>query len=191
MGDRDYFNKLNAQMERGGLAAMLHDLLNHDLSGFDVRDRSADRSAWRPEAAFTRQPAPLVADRAATRLCLPQSAWRRDLHPVVRLHFDRASASLIPAMVRRYPRALSDEPRRTREDDEGALQARRPRTGLHPIYEVETMDSEEGKPAVLQERPHGYMVGTLEQAQAAFAGKTGIAFDWEEGKEDSDEGAAP
>jgi hypothetical protein len=37
LGDRPYFNKLNAQMESGGLAAMLHDLLKYDLSAFDVR----------------------------------------------------------------------------------------------------------------------------------------------------------
>ena len=39
LGDRAYFNALCRQMEHeGGLAAMLHDLLHDDLTGFDHRD---------------------------------------------------------------------------------------------------------------------------------------------------------
>ena len=36
-GDHEYFKALHDQMENGGVAAMLHDLQNHDLSGFNVR----------------------------------------------------------------------------------------------------------------------------------------------------------
>ena len=36
--DRAYFLALSKQMESGGLEAMLHDLLNMDLAGFEVRD---------------------------------------------------------------------------------------------------------------------------------------------------------
>ena len=35
--DRAYFAAIDAQMEAGGLAAMLHDLLAMDLSGHDFR----------------------------------------------------------------------------------------------------------------------------------------------------------
>src|SRR5262249_26401484 len=37
-GHRDYWTALYAEIENGGAAAMLHDLLAMDLSGFDVRD---------------------------------------------------------------------------------------------------------------------------------------------------------
>lgn len=37
-GDREYFNALVEQMEAGGKAALLHHLLNYDITGFQVRD---------------------------------------------------------------------------------------------------------------------------------------------------------
>ena len=33
-----YFQEIHAELESGGYEAMLHDLLHHDLTGFDVRD---------------------------------------------------------------------------------------------------------------------------------------------------------
>jgi hypothetical protein len=36
--DKVYFGAIYKQMENGGYAAMLHDLLNMDLSDFDIRD---------------------------------------------------------------------------------------------------------------------------------------------------------
>jgi Family of unknown function (DUF5906) len=38
IGDRPYFRAIAEQMENGGLAAMIHELLHLDLTGFEVRD---------------------------------------------------------------------------------------------------------------------------------------------------------
>jgi hypothetical protein len=38
IGDYDYFAAIAAQMERGGLAAMIHEFLNRDIRRFNVRD---------------------------------------------------------------------------------------------------------------------------------------------------------
>jgi len=38
IGNRAYFNALYAQMESGGLAALIYDMLRRDISGFDPRD---------------------------------------------------------------------------------------------------------------------------------------------------------
>jgi hypothetical protein len=38
IGQREYFTGIAEQMERGGLAAMIHDMLRRDITGFDVRD---------------------------------------------------------------------------------------------------------------------------------------------------------
>jgi hypothetical protein len=38
IGDRQYFKELDEQMTNGGLAAMIHELLNRDISDFEVRD---------------------------------------------------------------------------------------------------------------------------------------------------------
>ncbi len=38
-GDHAYWQELNVEIEQGGVAAMVHDLLTMDLSGFNVRDK--------------------------------------------------------------------------------------------------------------------------------------------------------
>jgi hypothetical protein len=38
IGDRVYFAAIDRQMRQGGLAAMLHELLHRDITGFEVRD---------------------------------------------------------------------------------------------------------------------------------------------------------
>jgi hypothetical protein len=38
IGDRAYFAALTTQMESGGLAALIHDMLHRDLASFEVRD---------------------------------------------------------------------------------------------------------------------------------------------------------
>ena len=38
-GDSDYWTTLNNEIENGGVAAMIHDLLAMDLSGFNVRQK--------------------------------------------------------------------------------------------------------------------------------------------------------
>jgi len=37
-GNRPYFAAIEEEMENGGLAAMLHDLLARDISAFEIRD---------------------------------------------------------------------------------------------------------------------------------------------------------
>jgi hypothetical protein len=37
LGDYDYFDAIATQMEQGGLAAMIHEFLNHNIKGFNVR----------------------------------------------------------------------------------------------------------------------------------------------------------
>lgn len=36
--NRDYFYKLNEQMSNGGLSAMIYDMLEYDISGYEIRD---------------------------------------------------------------------------------------------------------------------------------------------------------
>lgn len=43
-GDHDYWSALNAEIENGGVAAMMHELLAMDLSGFNVRNKPTTRA---------------------------------------------------------------------------------------------------------------------------------------------------
>lgn len=59
-GDKEFWNALNAQMENGGLAAMLYDLLSRDIQGWEPREHvpqnealaEQKRQSLNPVAAF-------------------------------------------------------------------------------------------------------------------------------------------
>ena len=51
IGDRTYFAAITAQMENGGLAALVYDMLRRDITGFEVRDVPGDGRPQNPEDA--------------------------------------------------------------------------------------------------------------------------------------------
>ena len=59
-GDHDYFRALDAQMRLGGLAAMLHDLLDMDLSGFQPEGDRPETEALSQQKNLSMQPADKV-----------------------------------------------------------------------------------------------------------------------------------
>jgi phage/plasmid-associated DNA primase len=191
IGDRAYFNKLNAQMENGGLAAMLHDLLHRDLSGFDVR---------------TVPQTDALADQKRHSLDSLNRWWSTVLHRGFVWRSRHGSQTFIAwsdfvstELLHHSYLQWCHETRESRPMSRVQLgkmmkalyQSCRP-SGFYPIYEVDVIDPDEKKPAVEQNRPPGYSFGTLDQAQAAFSEKTGIAFDWGEAEPDGpDAGSAP
>jgi phage/plasmid-associated DNA primase len=188
IGDRPYFNKLNAQMDAAGLAAMLHDLLNRDLSGFDVR------TVPQTEA---------LADQKRHSLDSLQRWWSTVLHRgfVYRSRHgsqtfidwnDFVSTELLYNSYLQWCRETRESRPKSRVQlgkmMTGLYQRSRP-DGFYPIYEVEVIGPDEKKHAVEQNRPYGYSVGTLDQARAAFSEKTGIDFGW--GEDEPGESASP
>ena len=55
-GDRPYFKALFAEMENGGLAAMLHDALAMDIGGWHPRDDIPDTEALRAQQGVSARP---------------------------------------------------------------------------------------------------------------------------------------
>jgi hypothetical protein len=172
-----YFAELDWLAENGGLAAMLHDLQHHDISGFNFRlvpttEALAEQKRlslesldewWhsvlgRGFAYRSRHGAEIFSgwhEFLSTEL-LYQSylQWCRDTnarHPKTNVQLGK----MMKAMYK----------------------AHRPR-GSYPVHEIEVVNPNERRAAVMQDRPYGYVVGTLTEARAAFVQKTGISFDW-------------
>jgi hypothetical protein len=183
IGDRAYFTRLNAQMEKGGLAAMLHDLLAHDLSKFNVRD------VPQTEALADQKRHSLDSLHRWWVTVLQRGfVWRSRYGAEIFTKWsDFVSTELLYRSYLQWCAETREGRPMGREQLgtmlKGIYENRRP-NGFYPVYEVEVIDNEERKPAVLQKRPQGYIVGLLEQAQADFAEKTKIAFDW--GSDDGD-----
>jgi hypothetical protein len=177
MRDIPYFDAISKQMENGGLAAMLHDLLNRDLSDFNVRE------VPQTEALADQKRLSLDSLHRWWLTVLQRGfVWRSRYGAEI---FTKWSEFVSTELLYRSYLQWCAETREGRPMGreqlgtmlKGIYPSHRPR-GFHPVYEVEVIDNEERKPAVLQERPQGYRVGLLDRAQADFAEKTKIVFDW-------------
>jgi Family of unknown function (DUF5906) len=181
MGDRKYFSDIVKQMESGGLAAMIWDLLHYDLSGFEVRDlpntqalvdqklNSLDslhkwwltvldrgfafKSRW-GSSVFRKWPA---SDFYSTELLWHSYLqWCDATKP-----FDRKSRVQLGRMMTKI------------------YQSFRPAAGtFHPIYEQEGNDGPGKDTVCMGDRPHGYKVGSLEEARVRFSDIIGHAGEW-------------
>jgi hypothetical protein len=184
IGDKPYFTALNEQMENGGLAAMLHDLLNMDLANFNVRDvpqtnALADQKRLSMDSLhrwwFT------VLQRGFV--------WRSRYGAEIFMNWsDFVSTELLYRSYLQWCNETREGRPMSREQlgvmMKGLYQNVRPR-GHYPVYEIESIDSKECKVAATLERPPGYKVGNMKMAQEQFTKVNGIVFDW--GDDDTDE----
>jgi hypothetical protein len=176
IGDKVYFNEIGAQMEDGGLAAMIYDMLRLDISDFEVRDFPRTEALvqqkrhsldslhcwWLAvlERGFvwkSRFGAPVLVEwqeRFSTELLFRSySQWCQETRP-----YDRKSREELGVMMAKLYKSI-----RTRE--------------VMPLYELESIDSElcrNGKSldevsVVRKERAPGYFVGNLDQARNKFS----------------------
>jgi hypothetical protein len=203
VGRRAYFRAIVDEMENGGLAAMLWDLLRRDLAGFDFRDipqtdaRRDQQALSLPELERwwldvlargfvwkSRHGAPWFTEWAEdgfyTTELLARShlQWCDENRPR-----DRANRVELGKFLTRLYRA------------------HRPGAGAeYPIYEIVSIDRRETEgiansngggwlkePKTLDEvaivhqaRQHGYLVGSLDDARARFAEMVPIDVPWSE-----------
>jgi hypothetical protein len=174
-GDRIYFNALWHQMQReGGLPAMLWDLLNDDLSGFDFRDI--------PTTAA-------LIDQRKLSLPIPDRWWMDCLSRGFVFaskhghgnyfgvwHEEVATAVLFDS-YQEFSGQRRDRDPLSREKFGGFL------TRMGGIWKRLPANTVVGESRLglerHQRRPPGYRLGTLDQARAAFTGKTGLTIDWD------------
>jgi hypothetical protein len=172
-GDPDYFRQLDRQMEKGGLAAMLHDLLSLDLGDFHPRavpdtDELAEQKIHSLNSLQRWWMA--VLDRGFV--------WRsRYGHQEFLSWSEFVSTELLNQSYRQW----CTDNRVAHPEHREALgmfmstfyKPERPR-GSHPVYEAESVDHKVPEPVVKMERPRGYRVGDLSAAKDTFATTLGL-----------------
>jgi hypothetical protein len=196
-GDRAYFANIVKQMDSGGLAAMLHDLLHRDIANFDFRAI--------PDTAELREQKMLslpsldrwwlaVLDRGYLCQSRHGAPWFADWH-------DFYTTELLIGSYLQWCTANRPFDRKSREQL-GAFftdiyRAGRPRIA-HPVHEIESI--ERGRTKVLRgpndsvavvsvpldelaialmPNSRGYQVGDLEKAREQYANKRkGIDVPW-------------
>ena len=191
-----YFAAIWQQMEAGGYAAMLHDLLAYDLSGFNVRAVPVTEGLHRQRKLS------LPTAEGWWLDCLERGyvfRSRLGLEAEFASWSARATTELLFASYIEFAKAHGERRVMTREGlgrffaGLGA-KAGRWRNGVvgeHLVDEpnVHGGTNRKAKP-VHQPRSHGYLVGELAGARQAFAETTGLSIAWDgglaEGLEDAE-----
>jgi hypothetical protein len=192
-GDHAYFAEIWKQMDAGGYEAMLFDLLNTDITRFNVRSV--------PETDGLQQQKKLS-------LPVPEGWWLDVLHRgyVYRSRLgleqeyfgdwhDEVATDVLYLSYSEYAETHRDRHPLSREDFGKKMvsfggRSTRPRnqvTGEH-ITDVETgYGGTTRKAALIRNlRPPAYRLGNLTEARKAFVATTGLQVDWQDRGEDTD-----
>lgn len=187
IGDRKYFAAIAAQMEAGGLAAMIHELLHLDLTGFEVRDVPQSEAL-----ADQKKHSMDHLDRWWLEVLERGFIWR-SRHGIAEFSewFEFASTEILNRSYLQW----CAENRVTRPMSRVQLgmrltavyQRERPR-GAEIIGEVEsatrTVSSSDSTTFLAEDlviradRPHGYRLDTLDQARDRFEAIRAVSGDW-------------
>ena len=178
IGDYAYFGAITAQMNAGGLTAMLHDLLEYDISTFNHR--------LVPQTSALDEQKLMSLDSLDKwwMAVLMRGFILRSRHG-----FDIFSAwpgfVATQLLVRSYQQYCLERRQSYVKDDShlgqfmGRLYDPKRPTGFYPIDEVDVIDNAAPKQAVMKERPNGYVLGDLDAARASFAEKLGVTIQWD------------
>jgi hypothetical protein len=181
VGNLSYFAAIDRQMREGGQAAMLHDLLRRDISGFEPR------AVPHTEALETQKLLSLDSlDRWWLAVLERGFAWR-SRHGIAEFGEwrDSYTTELLHASYLRW----CSETRTFRPETRVALGRRmaaiyapyRPRCD-QIIGELESWPPGKPQDDLIVNAPHqpGYFVGSLDEARARFADVRGATGDWME-----------
>jgi hypothetical protein len=184
-GDIPYFAAIDRQMNEGGLAAMLHELLARDISGFEVRD------APQTEALKIQKTLSLSSLEKWWLAVLSRGFVWKSRHGANYFRTWKAFYTT-ELLYRSYLQWCHESRPFGRESREelgrfmtGIYSPRRPQ-GSHPVYELESIDGEGIKAGksldqasiICQDRPHGYWVGELEEARVRFTEICDVQTEW-------------
>jgi hypothetical protein len=195
-GDRQYFKDVGAQMETGGLSAMIWDLPHRDISQFEVRDLPKTNA---------------LADQKRHSLDSLHRWWLAVLSRGF-VWKSRHGASAFKEWQNFYTSELlhrsyiqwceANRPfdRKSREQMGVMMadiyQARRPR-GEYPVYELDNVDVDpiekkgdwlDKHSIVYVDHPRGFFLGTLEEARARFTDMRDVLPEWRQSAYEGEEG---
>ncbi len=192
--NHEYFAAISAQMEAGGYAAMLHDLLAYDLSAFNVR------AVPTTEGLHRQRKLSLATTEAWWLDCLERGyvfRSRLGLEAEFATWHSRVTTELLFASYVEFAKARAERRILIREALGRFLvgigaKAGRWRNGMVGEHLTDEKKMRGGSSRVakviLQERATGYQFGNLDRAREAFTDATGLAVTWDGGKtEDLDQ----
>lgn len=182
MQEHAYFGAIIEQMDDGGCAAMLDELLNRDISNFQVR------KVPNTDALDDQKKRSLKTEEAWLYEILARGCVYRSKHGLTD-EFNRwmewASTSLLYESYldytnqhkERYPLKLIPFGRYMTE----MAQARRGGVGelVAETITVSRIDGSRRPEAIRRDRPMGYFLGNLAEARHNFEVCTGLTFKWE------------
>ena len=196
VGDRAYFAAITAQMQYGGLAALIHDMLHRDISGFEVRD------APQTAALKTQKTLSLGSIERWWLAVLSRGFLWKSRHgaPWFREWHEFYTTELLWRSYLQWCDEARPYDRKSREQLGAFLTqtyvAARP-WGEHPVYEIDVVDRSkvEGAPLpnggvelvsppldeiAIVSLPHrpGYRVSELDEARARFLDMCEVEVDW-------------
>ena len=194
--DFAYFRALAQQMEAGGHAAMLHDMLVLDLTGFDVRDVPTT------EGLQQQRKLSLGTTEAWWLDCLERGfvfQSRLGIDDQVSIWMSSISTQLLALSYAEFAKSRGERRPLSREALGAFFKANLQATpvrlrnaiageALMDVDNIHGGTSRKAKP-IRHPRPPGYVVGDLEQAREAFIHYTGLRMEWDGGA--PDEAAAP
>jgi hypothetical protein len=186
--DKPYFATIQKELDAGGYAAMLHDLLNYDISNFEVRDV--------PETLA-------LQDQKAQSLPTDLSWWRNVLHRgyvyeskygfsqyfgewhswVATAVLHKSYTEYAKSHNERHPKGEAQFGKFMR-DGLGAIPSR-PRTEQVIGEQVVSTNNGDRYELIYAGHKPGYKFGTLDDARAEFETRTKLTSEWdnEEGEQ--------
>jgi hypothetical protein len=186
-GQREYFSAIVAQMENGGLAAMIWDMLRRNISGFEVRD-VPDNAALADQRRHSMDSLQrwwlAVLDRGFLYRSRHGTPWFSEWHEFYTTELLMRSYLQWSADARPYDRKSREQ---LGEFMKRLYVSSRPTATAHPVHEVETADPvheidnidienqlKQGDAwlnkygIVYKEKAQGYFVNDLEIARDRF-----------------------
>jgi hypothetical protein len=182
MGDRAYFKAIQEQLDNGGYAAMLYDLLHYDLTGFEIRNV--------PQTSG-------LAEQKKLSLA-PEETWWLSVLSRGYVHLSKHSFLLSPDFQSQWVERVA-----TNMLYESYLEHFKRGRNYHPItiesigHFMTRMGAQGRKFRGLQmsetfdgikmpARTPGYLLGTLDQARALFCAAVKFSVDWQDAPEETE-----
>jgi hypothetical protein len=191
-GDHAYFAAIWKQMEAGGYAAMLHDLLALDLTTFNVRAVPTTEGLQRQRKLSLQTTEAWWLDCLERRYVFRS---RLGLEEEFHVWHAKISTELLFASYLEFAKGRGERRPLSREDlgrffAELKAEPTRWRNGVvsEHIADVDNVHGGTSRKAetVKQGRVCGYIVGKIEQARADFTKATGLTVTWDSGAPDED-----
>jgi hypothetical protein len=197
-GDFAYFKAIDEQMKDTGLAGLIHDLLHRDISQFQVR------AVPQTEALAQQKLLSLPSVERWWLAVLSRRYLYQSRHgaPYFRSWHEFYSTELLNRSYVQWCEENRPFDRRSREQIgrffSEVYQDVRP-SAEHPIYELDSIPvslrdfagadlaKELDKVSIVrQDRPRGYLVGTLEEARARFLDCRNVPAPWQQADEETE-----